>query len=293
MTRWIAFVLLLVSLLAVSLGASTHSAAQSPASATATVETPAQGAPVVKPTDITDVRPLPTLILTLRDDGRMFTVPVGMLIMLQIPQTPPSRLVYDSFILQLLPDKPLLPTPGSGVQPQNRNTPEPSSSIYPVDYWRLLAIGPGTSPLALVQQPVRCFKAPCPTAVRGYTFHVTIVVTGPVYPPSPPPAVTPYPSGKYIGTAFLNQTVAVQVGQVVILDLPFLTSQQSVQLLFDSRMLQLLPGQSVNYLPPGGWRFVVAQPGTSSLIVQGKTCLDTGVDCGTVVLFQVTLTTAS
>jgi hypothetical protein len=78
----------------------------------------------------------------------------------------------------------------------------------------------------------------------------------------------------------------------VILDLPFLTSQQSVELLFDPTMLQLLPGQSVNYLPPGGWRFVVAQPGMSSLIVQGKACVDSGVDCGTVVLFQVTLTTA-
>jgi hypothetical protein len=147
------------------------------------------------------------------------------------------------------------------------------------------------SPLALPVQGIRCIRAPCPTAVRSFTFRVTIVVTGTVYPPSPPPIVTPYRSEKYIGTAYLNQTVAVRVGQLVILDLPFLTSQQSVQLLFDSRMLRLLPGQSLNYLPPGGWRFVVAQPGTSSLIVQGKTCLDSGIDCGLVVLFQVMLTT--
>jgi hypothetical protein len=292
MTRWIAFLLIAGSLLVITLGASTPSTAQSPVIATAAAGTPVLGARVVGPTRTTDERSLPTLILTLRDNGRTFTIPVGAQILLQIPRMPASRLVYDPAILRLLPYGPLPPVPGGGVQPQDQSTPEPSSSIYPIG-WRLVAIGPGTSPLALAPEPYPCLTPPCPMGVPSINFRVTIIVSGAVYPPYPPPVVTPYRSGKYIGTANLRQTVAVQVGQVVILDLPFLTSQQPVQLLFDSGMLQLLPGQSVNYLPPGGWHFVVAQPGTSSLIVQGKTCLDGGVDCGTVVLFQVTLTTAS
>jgi hypothetical protein len=280
------------SLLVIVLGASTPSAAQSPASATVVAGTPIQGAPLVQPTRVTDARPLPTLILTLRDNGRTFTIPVGTLIVLQIPRAPFSRLVYDPAILRLLPYGPLPSVPGDGVQPQNRSTPEPSTSIYPIGPWRLIAIGAGVSPLALAPEPYPCLTPPCPMSIPSFNFRVTIVVTGTVYPPYPPPVVTPYRDVKYIGTAYLNQTVAVQVGQMVILDLPFLTSRQPVQLVFDSKMLQLLPGQSLNYLPPGGWHFVVAQPGTSPLIVQGKTCIDGNTDCSRAVLFQVTLTTA-
>jgi hypothetical protein len=282
MARWIFFLLLLFSLSVVSLGAGSPSAAQSgptaqpPISVTAIAGTPVQAGPPCSP----GLQPPSELILTLRDSGKTFTIFVGTLIVLQIPRLPFSRLIYDPAILNLLP-------PCEDLRPLS--TPEPPDFPYPESGWRLIAVGRGTTALAVESEP--CRLPPCPM-LPSFNFHVTIVVGGPPYPTHPPPVVTPYRSEKYIGTAYLNQTVAVRVGQVVILDLPFLTSQRPVQLSFDSAILQPLPGQRMNYLPPQGWHFLVVQPGTSTLIVRENPCPGGETNCSSGMLFQVTITAA-
>lgn len=124
-----------------------------------------------------------------------------------------------------------------------------------------------------------------------FNFRVTIVVRGGSYvTPVPPPP--PVRSDIYISTAYLNQTITVQVGQVITLDLPFLSPQQAVYLQYNPAVLQPLPGQDFNHAQPGGWHFVVTQPGTSILSVQGNACIDGNIDCAPSVLFQVTITTS-
>src|SRR5260221_6920422 len=79
--------------------------------------------------------------------------------------------------------------------------------------WYLTAIGPGVTPLTAVTAP--CNKPPCPE-MPSISFSVTIVVRGGVNPP-------PGASEVYIGTAYLDKTVPVQIGQIVRLDLPYLS----------------------------------------------------------------------
>ena len=83
----------------------------------------------------------------------------------------------------------------------------------------------------------------------AFQFEVTIIVQDYRYPPPPQP-IPPY-SGRtdvYIGTAYLDQEVSVQPGQIVTLELPSLVAQQNVRLRFDYNILQPLPGQGITVL---------------------------------------------
>ena len=129
-----------------------------------------------------------------------------------------------------------------------------------------------------------------------YRFSVTIAVRPTVYPsPTLPPLPPPISADeKYIGTAFLEQTVVAKIGQIVRLDLPFLPPQHRVWLQFDPAVLQLLPNQSMSYQPLNGWRFSVKGAGTSPLVVQSDQCPDQqneGIACPRGALFRVTITT--
>jgi hypothetical protein len=277
MARWIFSLFLMVGICFLFLG-SRITLAQSTATptpsvsigeATAVAVTALPG--VEQPSDDHNLPGLRALVLTLRDTGRTFTVPVNTLIILQIPRTPFSRLSYNPAILQLIDIMPMPePLPGGGVQPE----------IYPAPGWRLIAIHPGVSSLSLGPEP--CRAPPCPK-MPAFDFHVTIIVRGVVsvtpFPPRPPIVR----SDIYVGTVHLNQTIAVQVGQTVTLELPFLSPGRAVQVQFNTAVLRPLPGQNLNYAQPGGWRFVVAQAGTTSLMVLDDSS----------VLFRVTLTTSS
>ena len=266
-----------------------------------------------------DYRPPYGLILTLRDDGRSFTVPVNSRIYLRIPRLPYTHLDYDPSILQEIG---IYPVPygapqgapgaqGGASQPATPMvapgqvatggpfpvTPMPlpplgaPPAIMPVFGWQLIAVAPGTTRLALA-------ATPCPVGVicpkmAIYRFAVRITVQGviDVPPPVEPPSYPSTYADVYIGTAYLDQTIPVQVGQVVALDLPFLASSEPVTLSFDSAVLQPLPGQDLNHPQPGGWRFRVTGTGTTTILVQGKRCLDGSADCTPSLLFRVTVTT--
>jgi hypothetical protein len=231
------------------------------------------------------------LVLTWRDDGGVFTVPVNGLIILQVPAYPFSHLSFDPTILRLLPVRPLPVQPEDSPQPEL--TPEPpSDAIYPQPGWRLIAIRPGTTPLSVVPEP--CRRPPCPMMPVVH-FSVTIIVRGDLYPPPPPPPLPPPPvrTDVYIGTAYLNQTVSIRPGQVVTLDLPYLVVGQRVRVQFNPAILQPFPGENINVAQPGGWHFRVVGTGTTALTVRGEGCMDANQDCLPPVLFQVTLTTGT
>jgi hypothetical protein len=227
----------------------------------------------------------PVLVLTWRDDGGVFTVPVNGLIILRVPAYPFSHLSFDPAILRLLPLRP--PVPPDDF-PRLELTPEPpSDAIYPQPGWRLIAIRPGTTPLSVVPEP--CRRPPCPM-MPVIHFSVTIIVQRDIYPPlPPPPPPLPVRTDVYIGTAYLNQTVSVRPGQVVTLDLPYLVVGQRVRVQFDSAILQPFPGENTNVVQPGGWHFRVVGTGTTALTVQGEGCTDGSQDCSPPILFQVTL----
>src|SRR5258706_6984246 len=140
-----------------------------------------------------------TLVLTLQDNGGMFTVPVGTEIILMIPRLPNMQLNFDPTILQLLFERPVpLPDGPSGGISNDPSMNPPAA--YPRSGWRLIAIQPGVSVITAL--PVPCTKPPCPMTPI-FSFSVTIVVRGSVSPPQPGGAET------YIGTAFLDQTGVV------------------------------------------------------------------------------------
>src|SRR5579859_3641842 len=175
--------------------------------------------PAVPPSDgQPGIRPY-YLVLTGRDSGKTFTVPVNALILVQVPITPFARLRYDPTILQPvpLPYAPPYPIPmpgdgASGGVPGGAPQPAPAApaTIEPIplatlataerDMHRLLlppgrygsllrAINPGTTPLYLMQRP--CTTRPCPE-MPLFNFSVTITVTGEIVPP-PWPYPTAYP----------------------------------------------------------------------------------------------------
>jgi hypothetical protein len=286
MLKRIAFVLLfLFAILIMGLGANSRSFAQNAATVTPIYEE------TIMP-DESGVSSSSLLVLTLRDDGRTFTVPIRGQILLRIPHLPNTRLRFDPAILRLIRSpEPFEPQPrpneGGG---DLKGTQRPS--IYPNSGWLLLAIRPGVTLLTL--EPLPCLYPPCPM-MPEYSFSVTIVVRGTVHPSPPPPPAPPNSADeKYIGSAFLEQTVLVKVGQIVRLDLPFLPSQQRVRLQFDPAVLRPLPNQSLTYPPSTGWRFSVIGAGTSSLVVHSDMCPDQqgeGTACPTGILFRVTITT--
>ena len=102
------------------------------------------------------------LVLTFRDDGSTFTVPVRGQILLRIPRRPNTRLQFDPAILRLIGGEPgplePQPQPDEGDGSDLKATPR--SSIYPHGGWLLLAIRPGTSPLTLETLP--CTKSTLP-----------------------------------------------------------------------------------------------------------------------------------
>jgi hypothetical protein len=282
MARWMIFVLV-GTCLVLSPGLSSSTLAQTTSAAPAGQVTVVQvtavavaALPAIQQTPAASGQYRSTLVLTLEDNGRTFTVPVGALILLHIPRAPFYRLVYDPTILQLIDVQPLpdQPAPNDG-----------GGQSFPAPGWRLVAIRPGITSLSVEQQP--CRVPPCPM-IPVFNFRVTIVVSGISDVTPVPPLVH---SDIYIGTAYLNQTVVARVGQVITLELPFLSPGRPVRLQFNSAVLRPLPGQNLNYPQPGGWHFVVAQPGTTSLVVYGDACIDGGFDCQPAVLFQVIVTT--
>jgi hypothetical protein len=242
--------------------------------------------PARPPSDLAVQRP--ALVLGWQDNGSVFTVPVSGLIFVQLPVYPFSHLSFDPRILRLFPIRPLPVQPD--MQPEPELTPDPPSDrVYPQPGWRLIAIRPGTTPLSVVPEP--CRRTPCPM-LPVINFRVTIVVVGEIYqPPPPPPPPLPVHTDVYIGTAYLNQTVSIQAGQVVTLDLPYLAAGRRVQVQFDPAILQAFPGENTNVAQPGGWHFRVVGTGTMLLTVRGDGCTDTSADCPPALLFQVTLTT--
>ncbi len=291
MARWVIFpITFLVLVVLLLLGTHTNTLAQStstPAPFVQSGEATAQAATVMPGVEQAPGITSPAraaLVLTLQDTGRTFTIPVNTLIFLQIPRAPFFRLIYDPSILQEIEVQPL---PMQPVQPDGVS-PTEVPQILPAAGWRLIAIRAGVTSLSLEQQP--CRMPPCPM-MPIFNFRVTIVVDGSIGPLPPQPPVVR--SDIYIGTAYLNQTIVAQVGQVVTLELPFLSPGRQVHLQFNPGVLRPLPGQDLNYPQPGGWHFVVAGPGTTPLIVQGDACIDGSLDCQPTVLFQVTITTSA
>jgi hypothetical protein len=187
-----------------------------------------------------------TLYLTIEDSGRTFNVRVGTVIVVSVPTTPDARVYYDPVILQ-------------------------QYTIYDSIYygWRFLAIREGISPLTISIDPP-CYYPPCPM-MPSLLFSVTIVVNPIIYPPPPiqPPPVIPTHTDVYIGTAYLDQTVKVHTGQIITLELPYLSTAQRVNIQFDRSVLSLISGQSTDFAPPGGWRFQALRSGTTTITVQG------------------------
>src|SRR5260221_421350 len=181
----------------------------------------------------------------------------------------------------------VMPLPGDAYP--NPSAPYPFGSL-------LRAVSPGTTALSLAQVP--CTNRPCPE-MPIYNFSVIITVTGRIIPP--PPYPTPYPpsyppvgmrADVYIGTAYLMQTVHVQPGQIVELDLPFLAPQEPVTLSYNPQVLQPLDGQNLA-TPQGGWFFRVIGTGSSDIVVKDNRCLDGSSDCTPSPLFSVTLQSGS
>ena len=279
-----------------------------------------------------DVEPGYYLVLTPQDSGRDFVVPVNALILVRVPISPFTTLLYNPAILQPVPVpymRPLpapMPMPAPGVEGTGQPIPASGSGVgvpmqataetgystggvqvtvmplpsdtypnpsAPYPFGSLLrAVNPGTTALSLTQVP--CTTRPCPE-MPIYNFSVIITVTGRIIPP--PPYQTPYPpvgmrADVYIGTAYLMQTVQVQPGQIVELDLPFLAPQEPVTLSYNPQVLQPLDGQNLA-TPQGGWFFRVIGTGTSDLVVKDNRCLDGSSDCTPSLLFSVTLQSGS
>lgn len=240
------------------------------------------------------------LILRLSDNGGRFTVPIGAAIWLQIPHVANSQLSYDPSILRLISPLPV-PVEQELNAPDVQTPQSPSAdSIVTSGVWQLQTIAPGTTWLSLY--PVRCQIQPCPMYPDSemlsptFNFNVTIVVEGGIVPPPPPtmiPPIPPSPYSVYVGTASLGQTIRVQPGQILLLELPSLIPEHPVRLLFNSNILSLLPGQPLTYAPVGGWQFRVISSGTTDLLVMEKGCQDsrTGAEgkkgCTPKILFRV------
>jgi hypothetical protein len=265
-----------------------------------------QAQPETGNTDSALYPPYPyTLILTLQDTGRAFTVPINSVILLSIPQTSFYEISYSPSILRLLNyDYPVpypMPMPvDPPVMPQLPEitaVPPIQPDIAPYYGWRLMAIGYGTTNLSLHER--LCFDAPCPKH-PVYGFSVTITVQD-IYNPPPPPPIPPIPpvppsygpTDVYIGTAYLNQTVKVSIGQIIALDLPFISPSERVTVVTNSNILRALLGTDLTRIQSGGWRFRVAQAGTTTITVLkgplGAECASTSSgSCAP--LFQVTIT---
>jgi hypothetical protein len=183
------------------------------------------------------------LILTMNDSGRTFIVETGTLINIQTPYSPYAHVYYDPMILQ------------------HQVIVEPHYS-YPIYGWAFLAIRPGTSPISITFD-MPCHYQPCPL-MPIQSFSVNMIVRHSIYPP-PPPVYLPR-TDVYIGTAYLDQTLQVSTGQVLALELPYLSAGQSVSLQFDRAILNLASGQPTNY-QQGGWRFIARQRGTTTITV--------------------------
>lgn len=245
------------------------------------------------------------LRLTPRDSGGIFSVPVGTLIEVYVPRFPRTSLDYDPSILQEIFARPV-PLPYDGGLPNanatpmtTEGTPVPNSAgpqLAPIAIpWRLLAIAPGTTPLVLRSLP--CPPGQLCPMIAVIDFHVTIIVEGFVYPyptPMPPlPPVPPYSYSNpdvYIGTAYLDQTVIVQPGQVIAVELPFLAPGELITLNYDSNVLSPLPGQDFQHPQPGGWLFRMNAPGKTLFTVQTTRCMDGSNECTPSFLFRVTIT---
>lgn len=251
------------------------------------------------------VYPPSILTLTLADSGRSFTIPLNSLIVLHIPQMPYAYLSYNPSILQPYPGWPIpLPEPYPYPMPNDSSNPDsqPGSGldIYPYPPWQLIAVGSGVTHLSL--EYTACYDRVCPQSPT-YHFSVTITVRG-YYPPPYPTPIPPYPPyptewppyigsvDVYIGTAYLDQTVNVRVGQTVRIDLPFIASHEALQIVYNSNVIQPLPGQQLDRPQRGGWLFRVVGSGSTTVAVNRTGCAyssDGSGKCDSSLLFRVTL----
>lgn len=183
------------------------------------------------------------LILTPEDSGRTITIQPNTIIWLQMEFLPGDYLEYDHSILQYQSYFPDRPRQG----------------------WRLVTIGSGTTLLTLTHRPVCAPDQPCPQFI-AIRFQATIIVRGDIHPLPP---IIPRGPDVYIGTAYLDQTVQAQPGQIIVLELPFLSPQQAVAMQFDYNVLRLVSGQPWAY-QPGGWRFQAVQAGTTTITISGS-----------------------